>query len=121
MKNLTVLPLMLAGGIFLAQAQSPSPTTLPVYHVVKTGASDSEAAALAKELQIPAESLVNARGKVSFVDSKKFLTVPTAPVTDAETVRRLREATKNKNPETEIRMTAIDAKALEALRVLDEK
>jgi len=121
MKNLTALPLMLAGGIFLAQAQAPTPATLPVYHVVKSGASETEAAALAKELQIPAESLVRSHGRVSFVDSKKFLVVPTAPVTDANTVRRLREATRNKNPETEIRMTAIDAKALEALRILDEK
>jgi hypothetical protein len=121
MKNLAALPLVLAGGIVLAQAQAPTPTTLPVYHVVKSGASETEAAALAKQLQIPTESLVTAHGKVSYVDPKKFLVVPTAPVTDNDTVRRLRDATKNKNPAMEIRATAIDAKALEALRVLDEK
>jgi hypothetical protein len=110
---------MLASGVFLVQAQTPTPATLPVYEVVKSGASETEAAALAKQLQIPAQSLVN--GRISFIDSEKYLKVPTAPVTDTETIRRFRVATKNKSPEREISLTAIDTKALGALRVLDEK
>jgi hypothetical protein len=121
MKHIAALPLLLATGVILAQAQTPTPTTLPVYQVVKSGASETEAAALAKQLQIPAETLVNTHGRVSFIDAEKYLAVPKAPVTDAETIRRLREATKNKNPEREIRLRAVDAKALSELRVLDEK
>jgi len=112
---------MLAGGFLLAQAQTPTPTTLPVYQVVKSGASETEATALAKQLHIPTEALVNARGKVSFIDPQKYLAIPKAPVSDPETIRRLRDATKNKNPASDIRLTAIDEHALSELRVLDEK
>jgi len=121
MKHIGSLPLMLAGGFLLAQAQTPTPTTLPVYQVVKSGASETEATALAKQLHIPTEALVNARGKVSFIDPQKYLAIPKAPVSDPETIRRLRDATKNKNPASDIRLTAIDEHALSELRVLDEK
>jgi hypothetical protein len=121
MKYAAVLSLLLAGGIYLAQAQTQSPTTLPVYQIVKSGASTTEAAALAKQLKIPAALLVNSQGKISFVDREKYLAIPKAAVTDAATITRLRAATRNKVPATEIRMTAIDTKALSALKVLDEE
>ncbi len=121
MKHIGCLPLMLTGGILLAQAQTPTARTLPVYQVVKSGASETEAAALAKQLHIPTEALVSAHGRVSFIDPEKYLAIPKAPVSDPETIRRLRDATKNKNPATDIRRTAIDVPALSELRVLDEK
>jgi len=121
MKHIISLPLMLAAGIFLAQAQTPTSTTLPVYQVVKSGASETEAENLAKQLRVPAEFLVNAHGRVSFVDPEKYLAIPKAPITDSETIRRLRDATKNKNPATEIRLTAIDSHALSEWRVPEEK
>src|SRR5271169_4254020 len=117
MKHIGCLSLMLAGGILLAQAQTPTARTLPVYQVVKSGASETEAAALAKQLHIPTEALVSAHGRVSFIDPEKYLAIPKAPVSDPETIRRLRDATKNKNPATDIRLTAIDVHALSELRV----
>jgi hypothetical protein len=115
------LPLFLVFAAVIAQTQAAPPATLPVYQVVKSGASNTEAAALARQLHIPVESLVNSHGKISFVDREKYLEIPKAPVTDAETIRRLRDATKNKNPATEIRMNAIDARALGQLHVLEER
>ena len=53
MKHIGSLPLMLAGGFLLAQAQTPTPTTLPVYQVVKSGASETEATALASSFTSP--------------------------------------------------------------------
>jgi hypothetical protein len=121
MKHTGYLPLMLAGGILLAQEQTQTARTLPVYQVVKSGVSETEAATLAKHLHLPTEALVTAHGKVSFIDAEKYLAIPKAPISDSETIRRLREATKNKNPATEIRLNAIDVHALNELHVLGEK
>ena len=121
MNHKTALSLVFACGIAIGQAQTSTPTSLPVYQVVKSGVSDAEAAALAKRFQISAAALVHARGRVSFIDAEKYLAVPSATVTDSDITRRLREATRNKNLATPIALKAIDARALEQWRVLDEK
>jgi hypothetical protein len=122
MKHSTAfLPLLIAIGTSLVKAQVPSPTTLPVYRIVKSGASAADAAALAKRLDIPAQGLVTAHGKVSFVDANKYLAFPTAAVSESEATRRVLGATRNKNADVPIRLSSIDAHALSEWRVLDEK
>jgi hypothetical protein len=107
--------------VAVGQAQTSTPSSLPVYQVVKPGVSDPEASALAKRLEIPDAALVRARGKISFVDAEKYLAFPSAPVAESGVTRRLREATKNKSAATPIALKAIDARALDEWQVLDEK
>jgi len=121
MKCFAALLFMIGGGAVFVQAQTPTDTTLPVYRIVGSGASEAQAVDLAKQLQIPSENLVKIHGSVFFVDQNKYLTTPRAAIPDTEVTRRLRDATKNKNPGMDIRLTAIDAQALGKLQVLDEK
>lgn len=51
--------------------------TLPIYAVVKRGASSDEAAKLASVLELKAERLVDRNGIVDFIDTSRYQFVPT--------------------------------------------
>ena len=100
---------------------APAGTSLPVYEVTKAGVTDSEAAALAGQLNIPAKGLLGKGGLVSFTDPVRYLAIPTAAVTDASLTDSLRYATENKDEKRPIDMRAIDTVALANLPVLEDR
>jgi hypothetical protein len=116
----TVLVFCLAS---LASGQEP--THLPVYKVVKEGATASEAAALASRLGVPSKCIVSERGAIDFVDTTRYLALPTEIATDAvmksEHLNRALEATRNKDTTRKITPTLLNPRSLEGLHVMEEK
>jgi hypothetical protein len=104
-----------------SKTQVQTGASLPVYEVVKAGASDADAAALADHFKIPAGALKSAGGMLSFVDPGKYLAVPTAAVDDPKVTDALRGATENKDESRPIDMRAIDTAALGTWPVLDAR
>ena len=124
MKNLNWVPALAAICAICACSTAQktgvqASTSLPVYEVTKTGASNSEAAAVADQLKIPAKPLVNAGGSLLFVDPEKYLAIPTATVADTEEISSLRDATENKDESRPIDLRAIDTDALGSRPVFD--
>src|SRR5580692_1411345 len=63
-------------------AQS-GPETLPVYHVVYSGATSNQAAELENALAAPTNIVTFTNGEVWFVDPTNYMAVPMIPVTDS--------------------------------------
>jgi hypothetical protein len=71
-----------------ATAAKKEPTRLPVYEVVKTGATASGAAALASRLGITSKDILSEGGAIVFVDTTRYLSVPKEKVTDSQRVNQ---------------------------------
>lgn len=95
------------------------PASLPVYQVVQAGASPSQAASLAAQMNIPESLLVQTNGLVSFIDPTNWLFVPTVPVTDPVATNNLLAMTKKPISSVSIKFEAIDFGALSTQSVLD--
>jgi len=104
-----------------ATASGKVPSVLPVYEVVKTGATASEAEALASQLGITSKDILSAGGAIEFVDSTRYLSVPKEEVTDAQRVDQAIEATTNKDSTRKITPTILKAGAVSDLHVLPAK
>jgi hypothetical protein len=100
----------------LAPAQ---PVILPVYHVVQSGATASQASALASFLGIPTSQLMFSNGLVSFIDPTNYLFVPTVPVSDPVVASNLAAGTFNEYPSIPITAETFDFASLSNLSVLD--
>src|SRR5208283_1950778 len=95
-------------------------TRLPVYEVVKTGATASEAAMLARHLGIPEKGLLSEGGVISFVDTARYLSVPGATPVTSPLLEKAIDATRNKDASRKITPTVLNARATRDLRVLLE-
>jgi hypothetical protein len=93
---------------------------LPVYNVVQSGATATQAANLAASLNIPATQLIFSNGVVSYLDSANFLRVPTMPVTDTNAINQLLADTVNPYPAVPINFEQVDLATLSNLVVLDD-
>jgi hypothetical protein len=107
-------------------ASGQGPNRLPVYKVVKEGATASEGATLARHLEITANRVVSeGGGAVEFVDTARYLTLPTEiateTVTKPEPLRHAIEATRNKDATRKISPTLLNPRSLEGLHVVEEK
>jgi Family of unknown function (DUF6345) len=117
----------LLAGVVLAQiaagqaaVEGKGPTSLPVYEVVKTGATASEAEALAKHLSIPSKNIFSSGGAIEFVDTSRYLSVPTEKVTNSQRLTQAIEATRNKDATRKITPTILKAGAIRELKVVPE-
>src|SRR5208337_196688 len=117
----TVLVLWLASF-----ASGQEPNRLPAYKVVKEGATASEGETLGRHLRVTAKRVVPERGgAVEFVDTERYLTLPTEiateKVTKSEHWHRAIEATRNKDATRKITPTLLNPPSIEGLRVVEEK
>ncbi len=96
------------------------PTRLPVYEVVKTGATASEAAVLARRLSIPAKRLLSKGGVIAFIDTTRYLSVPSTTLTTSPLLDKAIAATKNKDTSRKITPTILNVPAASDLHVLLE-
>jgi hypothetical protein len=103
-----------------ASARAQSGSSLPVYHVVQSGAAATQASQLAADLGIPTSQLVYSNGLVSFIDPTNFMNVPTMPVTDQNAISNLLAETVNQSPDIPIQFEQIDFGALSNRTVLDD-
>ncbi|HTS38111.1 MAG TPA: DUF6345 domain-containing protein [Candidatus Solibacter sp.] len=107
-------------------AVGQEPSHLPVYKVVKEGATASEGGALVRQLGITAKRVVPENGgTVEFVDAARYLTLPTETatetVTKSEHLHRAIEATQNKDATRRITPTLLNVRSVERLHVVEEK
>jgi len=101
-----------------AEAQQNIPASLPVYEVTKAGPSDSDVRALADKFNIPVKHIMNEGGVVSFVDTGKYMAIPTVPIADSTTAGMLADQTKNKARKRPIEVVAFDPTVLTNLPVM---
>ncbi len=73
--------------------------SLPVYHVLQSGATAVQARTLADMLNVPFNLLSISNGQLSFIDPTNFMAVPTAPVTDPAVISNLLATSENPFPE----------------------
>jgi hypothetical protein len=107
-------------AMFLAlssQLPAMAQSNLPVYRVVQSGASISQANLLASLLNVPTNLLLFTNGQVSFLSSN-FLRVPSTTVTDPATISNLLANTTNLWPPVPIRFQQTDFGALTNLPIL---
>ena len=101
-----------------ATAAKKEPTSLPVYEVVKTGATASEAAVLGSHLGISSKDILSEGGAIVFVDPTRYLSVPKEKVPDSQRVNQAIEGTRNKDATRKITPTILNADAISELHVL---
>ncbi|MGD0213831.1 MAG: DUF6345 domain-containing protein, partial [Terriglobales bacterium] len=106
-------------------AQGQEPNRLPVYKIVKEGATASEGKELASRFGVPSKCVVSELGAIDFVDTTRYLALPTEIATDAvrqsEHLNRALEATRNKDATRNVTPTLLNARSIEGLHVMDEK
>lgn len=119
--------LALLAGLVLPQTAAMSmaeeeqaPTNLPIYEVVETGATASQAAALAKRLGIRSSEIVSPGGVIEFVDPNRFLALPEEKAPESPLLDRVIEATRNKDTQRKITPTILNARAIGELQVFSE-
>lgn len=119
------LALVLLTSLSLAQsaagqaaAQRKEPTSLPVYEVVTTGATASEAQALARRLRIPSRGILSGAGEIHFANTARYLSLPKAEVTPSHRLDQAIEATRNKDPKRKITPTTLQLSAIRDLHVI---
>jgi hypothetical protein len=91
------------------------PTTLPIYRVLKTGATAVEAAALAKQLGIPSQNVLSPGGAIQFVDTSRYLSLPTETAPNSALLEQAIAATRNKDSSRKITATILNAAAVSRL------
>jgi hypothetical protein len=109
------LGLGLAGLLPLAlpwHVMAQSGPTLPVYHVIQSGALPAQANALASLLNVPTDVMSLTNGEVSFIDPTNYMAIPTIPVTDPVIISNLLAQTPNKIPGIPIAFQSIDLNTL---------
>jgi hypothetical protein len=109
-----------------AFANGQQPDRLPVYKVVKEGATASEGEKLARHLRVTEKRVVpEGGGAVEFVDNERYLKLPAEKATEAamksEHFRRAMEATRNKDKNGTITPTLLNPRSIEGLHVVEEK
>ncbi len=110
----TILFAALLGALPGARAQNGA----PVYQVVQSGATASQALSLSSSLGIPMESLSLSNGEAFFLSTSDFMAVPVLPVTDSTTISNLTAGTKNDYPRIPLRFEKIDFDTLGKTEVL---
>jgi hypothetical protein len=100
------------------EATKKEPSRLPVYEVVKTGATASEAAALASRLGITSQDILSEGGAIAFIDITRYLSVPGDKVADSQRVNQAIERTRNKDSARKITPTILKVGAISDLHVL---
>ena len=104
--------LLAQGATFLVAAENKEPTTLPVYEVVKTGATAEEAEALARRLGIPSKQIRSESGAIEFVETTRFLSFPKEEkVAESKRLEEAIAATRNKDATRNITPTILRAGA----------
>jgi len=88
---------------------------LPVYEVARPGIDEQQAHRLAEALGVPRRRMLWHEGVASFIDTDRYLAVPTISLTDPELVEARRRTTTNHYPEIPIEVRAIDYAALTSL------
>lgn len=117
MKTLRVVLVALT-ALLIAAAANAQQTAVPVYEVVKTGATAAEAQALAKLLGIPAENILSAGGAIGFVDASRYLSVPTETAPESKLLEEAVAATRNKDSSRKITPTILNAGEISKLQIL---
>lgn len=102
----------------LSGATSSLGLSLPVYQVVQSGATAPQAANLAAALNISPGLVPQVNGLLSFVDTNRYLRVPSTLVTNATVINELLAVSKNPVPSIPLVFNAFDFAALSNLRVL---
>jgi hypothetical protein len=97
------------------------PARLPVYEVIKTGVTPSDAEALANHLGIPSKDVLSSVGAVEFVDTARFLVVPKDKVTESKRLEEAIEATRNKDSARQITPAILNVNAINELHALPEE
>ena len=92
-------------------------STLPVYRVVKSGATAAQAAVLAKQLGIPSSNVLKAGGAIAFVNTSSYLSLPTASAS-SPLLEEAIAATKNKDSSRKITPTVLNANAISSLPII---
>jgi Family of unknown function (DUF6345)/Putative Ig domain len=94
---------------------------LPVYQVIRAGATYSQAINLANLLNIPTNALGWTNGIVSFLDSTNWMAVPSITITNTSdpVISNLIAGTQNPYPAIPISVQAIDFATLSNLSVFD--
>jgi hypothetical protein len=93
--------------------------SLPVYQVVKSGATAPQAANLSAALNISPGLVPQVNGLLSFVNTNSYLRVPSAPVTNSSVINELLAVSKNPVPSIPLVFNAFDFGALSKLTVLN--
>ena len=104
--------------LLIAATAKAQQTSVPVYDVVKTGATAAEAQALAKQLGIPAENILSAGGVIEFVDASRYLSIPTEKVPDSKLLEEALAATRNKDSSRKITPAILNAGAIGELHIV---
>src|SRR5579863_671503 len=96
------------------------PKRLPVYQVIKSGATPTEAEKLARHLGISAKNLLSEDGAISFVDTTRYLATPRATLAASPLLEKTVAATRNKDKSRIITPAVLDSRAFGDLHVLSE-
>jgi Family of unknown function (DUF6345) len=112
----SLLALVLIGTVTSGRAQSN--VYLPVYQIIQSGATASQARTLADSLNMPFSRVGLSNGLVSFIDPTNYLPLPTITVSNNAAASNLVHQTANQYPQIPIRVQAIDFTALDKLTVL---
>ena len=115
----STLVLFAAVVALLCGATSSLGLSLPVYQVVKSGATGPQAANLSAALNIAPGLVPQVNGLLSFVNTNSYLRVPFAPVTNASVIDELLAISKNPVPAIPLVFNAFDFGALSNLTVLN--
>gem|GEM_PF-3009504 len=97
---------------------SQSGPSLPVYFVIQSGATPSQAITLAASLNVPTNAVMVTNGEVDFRDPTNFMKVPTMPVTNASIISVLLAQTPNRFPGIPIKFEQLDFGALSNVTVM---
>jgi len=115
-------------GLSLAQAAAGQsevkkkvPERLPVYEVVKRGATSAEAEALAKQLGIPSKDILSESGAIAFIDPTRFLSLPEQKIPESKRLEEAIETTSNKDSSRKITPSILNVSALRKLHALPEE
>jgi hypothetical protein len=99
--------------------RSSSPGTLPVYEVIGPFAGDSAINELSNLLKLSKDRISVRNGVVSFVDTGRYLTIPSHPLGDTAVLRILKSRSAREIQDAPIQYDAIDFEGLSRLPVPD--
>jgi hypothetical protein len=108
-----------------AQNARPAPVGMPsrqpVYEVLSTGATPSQAEALARGLGISAKGIRSPGGAVRFVDTAHYAVLPAAAIPNSALLSRAIAATRNKYPSLKIMPTVLNVPAIRRVHIFSTK
>lgn len=102
-------------------APAEIPSRLPVYEVVSTGATPSQAEALARGLGISAKGIRSLGGAIRFVDTSRYAVLPAAAIPNSALLSKAVAATRNKYPSLKITPTVLSVPAIREIHIFSTK